>query len=126
MCDTSTVVISTCNFFQIFSSDLKAILQPGTVYTIVVLAIISSASYTFLYAAYCLNRRPVTTVIVHDGATFVTMDPPIDPNDTKTENSSSDKAEDLESLGDRPLVVGEHYLVRRNDDDWREYTHVTQ
>lgn len=105
---------------------LNGCVENRTVYIIVILAINSSAPYAFLYAAYCFSRRPVTTVFVRDGVPSVTMDPPIGPNDTKIENGSSEEAEDLESSEDGPLDVGEHYLVRRNDNDWREYTQVRQ
>ncbi|KAL4084492.1 hypothetical protein QTP88_023782 [Uroleucon formosanum] len=97
---------------------LNGCVENRTVYIIVILAINSSAPYAFLYAAYCFSRRPVTTVFVRDGVPSVTMDPPIGPNDTKIENGSSEEAEDLESSEDGPLDVGEHYLVRRNDNDW--------
>lgn len=32
--------------------------------------------------------------------------------------------EDLDSLEEHPLDIGEHYLVRRNDDSWREYIQI--
>jgi len=58
---------------------------------------------------------------VHNGSTSVTMDR---PNDTKTENGSPVKAVNSESSEDGPRDVGEHYMVRRNDDSWREYTQL--
>jgi len=54
---------------------------------------------------------------LHDSSMFVNMDPPIGPNDTKIENVSTEKDEDSELLD-----VGKHYLARRNDGTWREYT----
>lgn len=67
-------------------------------------------------------------MVVHLSATSATMevDPPRNansPDDPKTANGSSEneKAEDSESSEDGPLDVGEHYLVRRFDDTWREY-----
>lgn len=68
-------------------------------------------------------------MVVHHSATSASMevDPPRNansPDDPKTANGSSEneKAEDSESSEDGPLDVGEHYLVRRYDDSWREYT----
>lgn len=67
-------------------------------------------------------------MVVHHSATSVTMevDPPRNansPDDPKTANGSSEneKANDSESSEDGPLDIGEHYLVRRYDDTWREY-----
>lgn len=43
----------------------------------------------------------------------------------KAESASSDgktvDGEDGDSLDEQPLDIGEHYLVRRGDDTWREY-----
>lgn len=43
----------------------------------------------------------------------------------KSESASSDSktldGEDGDSLDEQPLDIGEHYLVRRGDDTWREY-----
>lgn len=38
-------------------------------------------------------------------------------NDTKPAQSHD---EDNESVEEQPLDIGEHYLVRRSDDTWRE------
>lgn len=78
---------------------------------------------------YRLVHRPVIIMVVQHSATSVSMevDPPRNansPDDPKTANGSSEneKAEDSESSEDGPLDVGEHYLVRRYDDSWREYS----
>lgn len=72
-------------------------------------------------------------MVVHHSATSVTMevDPPRNansPDDPKTANGSSEneKANDSESSEDGPLDIGEHYLVRRYDDTWREYGFYTR
>lgn len=81
------------------------------------------------------SKRPAldgVTMVVHHSATSVTMevDPPRNadsPDDPKMANGSSEteKGEDSESSEDGPLDVGEHYLVRRYDDSWREYDSST-
>lgn len=43
----------------------------------------------------------------------------------KTENEKAPgESEDVESLGEQILDIGEHYLVRRSDNSWRKF--VTQ
>lgn len=67
-------------------------------------------------------------MVVHHSATSVTVevDPPRNapdsPDAPKTANGSpeTEKGEDSESSEDGPLDVGEHYLVQRYDDSWRE------
>jgi len=63
---------------------------------------------------------------MHHSATSVSteVDPLIGTNDTKTTNGSQENemAEDSVSSENGPLAVSEHYLVRRYDDSWREYT----
>lgn len=43
----------------------------------------------------------------------------------KSENTSTDiktgDNEDSESMEEQPLDIGEHYLVRRSDESWREF-----
>jgi hypothetical protein len=39
----------------------------------------------------------------------------------KDDKSGGADNEDAESLEEQPLDIGEHYLVRRKSDDWREY-----
>jgi len=45
----------------------------------------------------------------------------------KTENAPSEgktsgENEDADSIEEQPLDIGEHYLVRRGDETWREYS----
>lgn len=42
-------------------------------------------------------------------------------DEEKTEDKPGGDNEDSESLEEQPLDVGEHYLVRRKSDDWREF-----
>lgn len=36
-------------------------------------------------------------------------------------NGGKGSGDDADSLEEQPLDIGEHYLVRRSDDSWREY-----
>lgn len=41
--------------------------------------------------------------------------------DSAMSNGGKGSGDDADSLEELPLDIGEHYLVRRSDDSWREY-----
>lgn len=40
--------------------------------------------------------------------------------DNNSTNGGKGSGDDADSLEEQPLDIGEHYLVRRSDDSWRE------